>query len=206
MPIEHEGRRSFVELEWVGVGETLERKGYRRGANSTSVDALVLGRAEGVVRAYLLEWKYVEEGGATVRGVGKAGESRRATYGPLYKRSGLFHAPFEDLLFEPVYQLMRFALLGRRMVERRELGVADFRLAVVCPDGNKAYRELEPANVDRLDGYGLLVDAMKKWVLKPEHAHRFSMSSQRDLVSAAAHSREAELGAWRAYLAERYGW
>ena len=42
LPIEHEGRRSLVELEWVGVTGPLEPGAFVRGAGCTSVDALLL--------------------------------------------------------------------------------------------------------------------------------------------------------------------
>lgn len=205
VPIEHEGRRSLVELEWIGNESSLEGR-RTRGANATSVDALVLGRVPGGIRAYLMEWKYVEEGGDTARGDGESGRRRATTYLPLYRQSGLFRARFEDLLFEPVYQLMRFALLGHRMVERRELGVTDFRLVVVCPRTNFAYLKLEDSNVGRLEGYGLLGTAMRNAVLRPEHAHRYSEVAQTDLVSAIRTAGVPGFEAWTNYLSRRYGW
>ena len=51
-----------VEFEWVGLDTCLEGGPGTRGANTTSVDALMVGvTGTGVRRAYLFEWKYVEE-------------------------------------------------------------------------------------------------------------------------------------------------
>lgn len=203
--IEHEVQRSLVELEWIGPNVSLEGR-RTRGANSTSIDALVLGRVATGIRAYLMEWKYVEEGGDTAKGEGDSGRQRIDRYLPLYQRCGLFSAPFESLLFEPVYQLMRFTLLGQRMVDGRELGVTDFRLVLVCPHTNFAYRKLEPSNVERLGGYGTLADAMCKHVLKPEHAHLFSDVAQIELIEAVRRAGVPGFDAWASYVSRRYGW
>ena len=63
--IEHEENTwspSPVELEWIGVGGPLE-KGAKaiRGALTTSIDAFLVARTATALRAYLMEWKYVEE-------------------------------------------------------------------------------------------------------------------------------------------------
>ena len=59
--ITHDGCASDVEFEWIGLGHSLEG-GRTRGSQNTSIDAfLVAETIPGRRRAYLLEWKYVEQ-------------------------------------------------------------------------------------------------------------------------------------------------
>ena len=59
--ITHDGCASDVEFEWIGLGHSLEG-GRTRGSQNTSIDAfLVAETILGRRRAYLLEWKYVEQ-------------------------------------------------------------------------------------------------------------------------------------------------
>ena len=81
--IEHEGTSSPVELEWIGLGHALEGPGVKsRGANSTSVDAFMVAETPTGRRAYLMEWKYVEEYRTEDKGRGPQGETRRRRYAP----------------------------------------------------------------------------------------------------------------------------
>ena len=86
----HEGRVSAVEFEWIGCKRSLEG-GTTRGANNTSVDAFVIADTGAKRRAYLMEWKYVEEyGGAEDKGAGDAGTTRRCRYDALYAAEIVF--------------------------------------------------------------------------------------------------------------------
>ena len=79
--IHHEGNASQVEFEWIGLGRSLEG-GSTRGSQNTSIDAFLVAETEtGRRRAYLLEWKYVEQYQRTqpdFKGEGRAGDTRRA--------------------------------------------------------------------------------------------------------------------------------
>ena len=114
-----------------------------RGANSTSVDAFMVAETPAGRRAYLMEWKYVEEYRTEDKGQGRQGETRRRRYAHLYKESPSFNrkVPFDAWLFEPFYQILRLRLLADRMVRNQELGVSEAKVAVVVPEGNRAYRE-----------------------------------------------------------------
>ena len=74
-------------------------------------------------RAYLFEWKYVEEyRGGDDKGVGEKGTTRFTRYGNRYgDPSSPFDAtiPLAELFFDPFYQLMRFGLsmLGPVLLE-----------------------------------------------------------------------------------------
>ena len=81
--VNHEGRSFPVEFEWLGIPRSLEGESTR-GAHNTSVDAfLVAETTTGRRRAYLLEWKYVEQYQSTrpdFKGEGRSGDTRRLRY------------------------------------------------------------------------------------------------------------------------------
>ena len=96
--IEHQGTSSPVELEWIGLGHALEGPGVTsRGANSTSVDAFLVAETLAGRRAYLMEWKYVEEYRTEDKGKGRQGETRRKRYADHYAESPSFNGkvPFD---------------------------------------------------------------------------------------------------------------
>ena len=150
---------SRVEFEWIGVDasgkdNSLENNASR-GANSTSIDAFLVAETRtGRRRAYLLEWKYVEEYLSTKpdnKGEGSQGVTRRDRYGSLYRASdssfNLKAAPkMKDFFYEPFYQLMRQRLLADRLVRDRELGVDEAKVVVVVPEDNMAYRMVRSAD------------------------------------------------------------
>jgi hypothetical protein len=205
VPIYHQGRApTFVEFEWVGCCSTLEEGTWSRGANATSIDALLLGKVPGGVRAFLLEWKYVETGGDEDKSAGSQGETRLATYSERYERCRLFKPKLKQVLVAPVYQLVRSILLGHRMVEHRELGVTDARTVVVCPPTNDEYLKLEPSHAKWIGEEVTLEVAMKEYVLrKPD---LFSVTAQATLVAAARRDGGSLPEGWSDYMKERYGW
>ena len=118
--IDQGGRSSQVEFEWTGWEEPLEGGPITRGANQTSIDALVVARVPRGHRAYLLEWKYCEEYlHPDDKGLGRSGDTRRSRYQHLYRQpESSFNqtVPLDDFFFEPFYQIMRLRLLADRMV------------------------------------------------------------------------------------------
>ena len=113
--IRHEGSTSPVEFEWIGLERSLEG-GTTRGAINTSVDAFAVADTGARRRAYLMEWKYVEDyNSAEDKGLGDKGETRRRRYAGLYTaESSAFSGavPMDELLYDPFYQLMRPAPPG----------------------------------------------------------------------------------------------
>ena len=121
------GNTSPVEFEWTGVDGTLEGKGTR-GANATSIDAFLVAETKvGRKRAYLLEWKYVEDylrATEDFKGNGKSGDTRRERYLELYRGEfssfDLEAVPhLDEFMYEPFYQIMRQRLL---VLQRRFKG------------------------------------------------------------------------------------
>jgi hypothetical protein len=203
VPIEHEGRRSLVELEWVGMAGPLESGPFTRGARCTSVDALLLGRTTaGSIRGYFLEWKYTESCGEHL-GPGR-NSTRLARYADLYHSSGLFRLPLESILYEPIYQLIRSVILGYRTVRERELGVTEVRTVVVCPDANDSYRLL-PAEHALAGGRAIAVeDFVRGRVLAAPD--RLRVVSQRRLLDRILSSGVSTPEGWADYHRNRYAW
>ena len=206
--IEHQGTSSPVELEWIGLDHALEGPGVTsRGANSTSVDAFMVAETPAGRRAYLMEWKYVEEYRTEDKGEGRSGETRRRRYAHLYEESPSFNdrVPFSAWLFEPFYQILRLRLLADRMVANQELGICDTKVVVVVPDGNRAYRDrvTSPSIVKMFPDCNIsdiihttLYDGQRTYVT-------ISQSVLADMVRDKS---EPALEAWGNFHRERYDW
>ena len=202
---------SPVEFEWVGETSCLEGGPGTRGANTTSADALMVGVTnKGMRRAYLFEWKYVEEyTDAEFLGNGKSGETRRRRYTGLYTASdSRFNgqAPLEDLFYDPFYQIMRLGLLGDKMVREGEFGVAEAKVVVVCPDDNQTYRKgiTSPALMKRFPNATTVEDVVRESLREPRS---FVMMSPEKLVEAIRRSNtNGMVSEWLAYQHERYGY
>jgi hypothetical protein len=211
--VDRRGHAAPVEFEWVGWREPLEGGRITRGANQTSLDALLVARTASGRRAYLVEWKYCEEYlRPDDKGVGPAGNTRRTRYRHLYASpSSSFNGalPFDDLLCEPFYQLMRMLLLGDRMLVEgvtESLQVDDVRVIVVCPTANQDYRIVVPTTrLGRSCQHGTSVlDVMRLGLKEPR---RLDVVAQDELVARLRASALApELEPWLEYHALRYGW
>jgi hypothetical protein len=209
--IEHSGLSSPVEFEWLGLDSTLEGSAYTRGANATSADAFMLAECTGGSRrAYLLEWKYVEAYAiGQSKGKGRAGETRRKRYHDLYcaaDSSFVGQVPLDELLYEPIYQIVRLRLLADRMVRRGEFGVSQAKVVVVCPEDNREYRGriTSPKLATRLPENAGLETAARSLL---KDATGFMMTSPKHLAAAVLRSVPGrDVADWYAYHCERYGW
>ena len=204
VPIEHQGRTSFVEFERIGATDPLEPDTFLRGEKRTSIDAMLLARIPAGIRAYFVEWKYTEPCGAASYAGGAKGLTRVRRYQEPYDRSGMFRLPFAETLIDPAYQLVRSILLGERSVQRRELGVTEVRSVVVCPVANDAYRSLPQDHPLATPGITTVEDLMRRRVLRDDG--RFAIVSQSYLLRAAYGVGASLPDGWSVYLAERYGW
>jgi hypothetical protein len=107
----------FVEFEKVGKRRLGKEKNLSRGANCTSIDALMLGqRRDQSIVLVLIEWKFTEDYSSTKKDLshGNSGKTRIDAYADLLLDPDcpIAHTPVTDLYFEPFYQLMRQTLLG----------------------------------------------------------------------------------------------
>ena len=198
---------SPVELEWIGLDTSLE--GVKtRGALSTSTDAfMVASTKSGTRRAYLIEWKYVEEYNRHFLGEGSRGRTRLDRYTDLYySNNSSFNgtSPINDLLYEPFYQIMRFRLLADRMVENRELDVKDARVVAVVPQSNTAYRErITSRPLAQKFPELKTVEAVVKATLK--NPDGFKTVDYSTLIGSVERECGAAATDWVSYHRERYG-
>lgn len=136
----------WLTFEYIGEDDLLHEAvdGQRvRGAHCTSVDAAFLHRThEGLTELVLIEWKYTEH--YAVRSVSSKKDAVRfKRYGALLAAAdspitiGLL--PFEELLQEPLYQLMRQQLLAHELEKTNAHGADRVRVVHVLPAGNTAY-------------------------------------------------------------------
>ena len=208
IPIEHGKTISPVELEWIGVGGPLEKDAKAiRGALTTSIDAFVVAKTATARRAYLMEWKYVEEYRIDNGDGLRKSKTPRSRYSDLYAaESSSFNrtVPMEFLLYEPFYQLMRLRLLADRMVRKGELGVTEAKVVVVVPKGNTAYREgiTSPPLKERFQDYKTVSDVFRATLKRPNEAYRIVCPSV--LVDAVEQECGAAVSEWVKYQRERY--
>lgn len=158
LPVDIHERGNYVEFEVVGGGSYLnEEKGgkpLKRGANCTSVDAVMKGRTrDGEIVLFLIEWKYVEEYmSAKSKWDDNGGPERQRRYRSFFTKD---NSPFtfcnseqdeeffRQLFTEPYYQLMRQTLLGWQMLRDSEKNgdVTSIEHIVVIPSCNYELRQ-----------------------------------------------------------------
>lgn len=137
----------FLTFEYIGPTDFFgEAPGAERsrGAHCTSVDAAFLHRRrDGLRELVLVEWKYTESYG--LRRPDPAKDAvRRARYGAAWSapdspvRADLL--PFELVLDEPFYQLVRQQLLAHELEKARAHGADRVRVVHVLPPNNEAYQ------------------------------------------------------------------
>ena len=216
--ITHERRVTPVEFEWLGLPHSLEGGGTR-GAQNTSVDAFLIAETvSGRRRAYLMEWKYVEQYLRTrpdFKGEGKSGDTRRRRYADAYRAPFSSFNPetapdLDDFLYEPFYQIMRQRLLADRMVRMGELDVEEAKVVVVAPEDNQAYRLISdgravtsPPLARRFPQLETVEEVMRACLKDPDS--QFRMVSPSLLLEGVVRSLPEETEVWAGYWRERYG-
>ena len=134
----------FVEFEVNGAENYLNERSHQRGANSTSIDAVMVGIKSDRSRVLVgIEWKYTESYPSESKYVAQ----RYERYNPLLMKqiSPIETTEPEALYFEPYYQLMRQALLLAGMVEIKEYGCSSFLHLHVVPEENKELCNTNPS-------------------------------------------------------------
>jgi hypothetical protein len=211
--VDHAGRSSPVEIEWVGWSDPLEGGRITRGANQTSADALLVARTPTGNRAYVFEWKYCEEDlHPEDKGAGRSGDTRRSRYLERYHAPTSSFAgdvPLNEFLFEPFYQLMRLRLLADRMVSEGvtpSLRVVDARVVVVCPAENQEYRTVVTSTplARRFAGHVALEDVMRATLKNPRGIEL--VAPERLVAALGASPLDGSLLPWLDYHRQRYGW
>jgi hypothetical protein len=207
--MEHQGRRSYVEFEWVGIDSTLEEGPYTRGANATSADALLVAETAFGRRAYLLEWKYVEQYTQDdSKAEGESGQTRLCRYHRLYEAVAspfCQDVPIEEWFCEPFYQILRLLLLGDKMVRNGEFEAKQAKVVVVCPRENRAYRNgiTSPFFRSRYPHLTTVEEVVHAGLKKPEI---FASTSCSELIVVLRRDFGSQLADWLSYHKARYGW
>ena len=134
----------LIEFEKTGQQPLGNEKSTQRGANSTSIDALMLAqnqKEENIL--VLIEWKYTESYSPTSILVSDSGKNRLDVYRKLLDspECPIITSDLTDLFYEPYYQLMRQTLLGWTMTQRKEYSAVDWLHIHVIPNENKELRE-----------------------------------------------------------------
>jgi Restriction Endonuclease associating with ARP len=204
LPIPDEG--GFVAFEWLPTKDLLNESSRRtRGANVTSLDALMLGeRSNGDAVILAIEWKYLETyGHRKVAQVSPAGTDRLARYKTLLEDPGCPIKPGDPLrlFYEPYYQLMRQTLLAWQLTrfppdDWPEVG--DWLHVHVIPAGHLRLRNHVPRDADWYQGHMTLESAWRSFLKKPE---RYRLLTPTSLVPADVPDDWSE---WRVWLNGRY--
>ena len=129
----------YVDFEVIGQRNYLGEKSHTRGANSTSIDAVMLSQLKnGVKKLYFIEWKYTESYTPASKAEGDSGATRLGIYTPLLSCQDcpISVIDIKALFVEPYYQLMRQTLLAHQMVKAREYGATDYLHIHAIPKSN----------------------------------------------------------------------
>lgn len=161
-----------------------------RGAHCTSLDAAFLHRAaDGAVELVLVEWKYTESyrlrkpdpAKDAVRD-GRYGTAVADPDGPV--RASVL--PFELLLDEPIYQLVRQQLVAHALEQAGAEGATRVRVVHVSPGGNAAYQH----SLHRPEHLALGGTVTEVWNTLLRRKDRFLTLDSKAFLDEAVTSRE----------------
>lgn len=164
----------FLTFEYIGptdfFGEAPDGA-RRRGTHCTSVDAAFLHRTRtGLRELVLVEWKYTESYGLRRPDPAKD-RVRWRRYGTAWAapdspvRSDLL--PFELILDEPFYQLVRQQLLAHELEKAQAHGADRVRVLHVLPTANNAYQASLARPEHRAVG-GTVSEVWQRMLVRPD--------------------------------------
>lgn len=202
----------YVSFEWIGeknyLGEQISRNGQRsRGALFTSSDAIVMfERSDKKRQIVLIEWKYTESYGRTFLKYAKSGTDRTRIYRHLFEKSDCpiekkLLPDFEDLFYEPFYQLMRQQFLANEMEKAHEMGADIVSVMHIAPAHNKDFCKVTSKKLAEIGD-----SATHVWerLVKPEG--RFISVSTEQLFGKLSEKQFPEIKPWKDYIFARYKW
>lgn len=145
LPIPGDKTEGFVSFEVVSGEDLLNEGTPTRGANCTSIDALIHFRKGADNWILPIEWKYVEFYANDDKSENDSGITRLNRYGDLIRNSSLLK-PVNSLkgsiyFFEPFYQLMRQTLWIEGIINGKDSlfkNIKKFRHIHVVPHENTA--------------------------------------------------------------------
>lgn len=207
LPVE---RGRYVSFEWIGARNYLNEKVPKhetrvRGANCTSADACVrFEEKDGRIHTVLIEWKYTESYDGVSLKISRNKTDRTGIYRPIFDRAdcplnkGLI-PKFEDLFFEPFYQLMRQQFLAHEMEKAHEDDADIVSVLHVAPRLNREFTDVTSPSLRILGD-----SATGVWGKLVTMSDRFRGIHTGELFGGFNVTAFPELVAWRAYIDERY--
>jgi len=209
----------LVAFEWIGKGDYLNEWPKAappvRGSMVTSADAAVRYRdSAGRSHLVLMEWKYTEayppseDPAADDKLSGRKGAVRLGRYQSLLqdRRSpiDLARVHFEDVFFEPVYQLMRQQLLAWQ-IEAEEEDVDVCSVLHIGPACNRDIQTITPQRLRERHQGGELLAIWPTLLRTPtDGLPRFVSVKAGDLFRESLADRQPRLRPWWEYVADRY--
>lgn len=209
LPIACDKDPQYIAFEVVSKNDHLNeltdsRLTLTRGANCTSVDALICARHKDGTRWLIpIEWKYTETYAPEDKSLGRPGETRVRRYHDLIVASSYLKTekPYGSVYyFEPFYQLMRQTLWSEQMILHKgtEAIQADKFLHLhVIPRENKSLLD----KIYRVSGLNM-EDTWRRQLLHPEV---YRIISPAELLAPVFAHADAETKALQEYLCTRYG-
>ena len=181
----------FVAHEWIGaqnyLGEKiLPGKKRTRGALFTSADAAVkFRRTDGKVQVVLIEWKYTEAYYPTSVKFAASGTDKSKIYEHLFlaedcpiDKAVLPH--YDDLFYDPFYQLMRQQFLAHEMEKAHELGADVVSLLHIAPAHNTDFLRVTSPGLQHI-----ALSATKVWHRLQKSPQRFLSVFSEDLLAGS---------------------
>lgn len=185
----------YVEFEFIGEKQYVPEKSWTRGANCTSIDAVMIGQtATNQKIMFLIEWKYTE----SYIEQDKYIQERYVVYDDLITNP---NSPFvtikpQSLYYEPFYQLMRQTILGWKLTENLDHGCEDYLHLHVIPDENLELRmSITSPGLQGKD----ISDAWKKVLKRPD---KYLCVSPKELLSPCINEKDTHSAL--VYLEKRY--
>jgi hypothetical protein len=132
----------YIQFEAVSAGDNLREGIPRRGANNTSIDALIYAKHKnGEKWIIVIEWKYTEAYGNEDKSSGKSGAIRLERYSGLINASRQVKPAYQQWCFyEPFYQLMRQTLWAEQMIQKKaheKIKADNYTHIHIIPNENK---------------------------------------------------------------------
>lgn len=190
----------YVHYEWIGNANYLGERGSRtRGANVTSLDAVMCGERGAGRVLVAIEWKYLEQYHGKSTAKSTRGADRVATYRHLLDQPDcpISVPDITWLFYEPYDQLMRQTLLAWQMAKCHEFGATDWIHILVVPEGNQLLRQSAQSAPD-LQGS----DMTEKWSSVLRDPHRFRVVTPTELLADVDSG--GKWKPWRQWLEEVY--
>lgn len=187
----------YVGFEVIGRENYLGERSHTRGANATSIDAVMVGRKpSGKNLLIAIEWKYTESYSEEDKYV----PERARVYDGLLNEedSPVSTADVSALYYEPFYQLMRQTLLASKMVAAGEYDCDDYLHVHVIPRGNSKLRETITSPPLRTAGTNM----SQAWKSALKEPSRYVVLTPQEFLQPAGESNDTR--SIMNYLSKRY--